>query len=105
MRPQLSLVYISCPPEAAETLAGTLVESRLAACINLLPVRSVYRWQERLQQDDEVLLLVKTRSDRLPLLRERVLAQHPYSLPEIIAVALDDGHPAYLDWLADETRE
>lgn len=95
------LVYCTVPsPEVGETLAGTLVEQQLAACVNILPgLTSVYRWQGKTEKEPESLLLIKTREDRLPALQEAILAAHPYELPEIIAVPISSGLPAYLDWI------
>ena len=101
------LVFCSCPdPATAQRLATALVEARLAACVSVLPqVRSVYRWQGAVEQADETLLLAKTAAARLPALVERLEALHPYELPEIVAVEAAAGLPAYLDWVADATRE
>lgn len=99
--PLARIALVSCPPEAAESLAAALVEARVAACVNLLPrVRSVYRWKGEVQQDDETLLVIKTTADRFADLRREVLARHPYELPELIAVDITDGHAPYLEWIA-----
>lgn len=99
------LCLSTCPDMAsAERLAATLVEERLAACVNLLPqLRAVYRWEGRVTRADEVLLLAKTTGERFDALRTRILALHPYELPEVIAVEIAAGLPAYLDWIARET--
>ncbi|HRO27147.1 MAG TPA: divalent-cation tolerance protein CutA [Luteimonas sp.] len=96
----------TCPDAAtAQRIARTLVEERLAACVNLLPgVSSVYRWQGAVEQADEVLLLAKTARDRLDALTARVVALHPYELPEVVAVDITGGLPEYLAWIAGETR-
>ncbi len=101
------LVFCSCPdPATAQRLATTLVEARLAACVSVLPpMRSVYRWQGEVEQADEVLLLAKTPAERVPALVDRLRSLHPYELPEIVAVEAAAGLPAYLDWVADATRE
>lgn len=76
----------------------------LAACVNLLPgMHSVYRWQGQVERADEVLLLAKTTAAREPALRQRIASLHPYELPEVIAVGIQAGLPAYLDWVARET--
>ena len=98
--------FSTCPDAAsADRIAATLVEERLAACVNVLPgVRSTYRWQDQVRRDDELLLVIKTTGDRLDALRERLTAIHPYELPELVAVEAAGGSPAYLDWIATETR-
>ncbi len=104
MRPNMPdylLALTTCPDtESARRIAHALVDERLAACVNrLLGVTSVYRWQGRTQEDAEILLLMKTTRARLPALRDRLAALHPYAVPELIAVPVTDGLPAYLDWL------
>lgn len=90
--------------ERAAEVARTLVDERLAACVNLVPaVRSIYRWQGAVQDDTEALAIIKTTSERLPALRERLAALHPYDVPEILALPVADGHAPYLAWLAAET--
>jgi len=100
------LVFCTCPDEGvAERIATALVEERLAACINRLPaVASTYRWKGEICRDSECLLLIKATSERFAALRERIVALHPYELPEVIAVDLARGLPAYLDWIASETK-
>jgi periplasmic divalent cation tolerance protein len=89
---------------SARTLADHIVSMRLAACVNILaPCRSVYRWQGKLEDAEEVPLLIKTAAERYPELEAAIRAGHPYELPEIIAVPLSRGLPAYLDWVAAET--
>jgi len=88
--------------EIATSLAERLVEERLAACANLLPdVTSVFRWQGAMQREQEALLILKTTAERLDALRERVLALHPYDVPEFLAVEIAAGAADYLDWMAD----
>lgn len=101
------ICFCTCPgPEIAGGIANALVEERLAACVNVLPgVRSVYRWEGRVQAADEVLLLIKTTADRYPQLQERLVELHPHELPELLAVEPAFGLPGYLRWVADETRK
>ena len=90
----------------AERIGQAMVEAQLAACVNLLgPCTSIYRWQGAVEQADEVLLLAKAPAERLPALVERVRSLHPYELPGIVAVEAGAGLPAYLDWVAEATRE
>jgi len=100
------LVLTNLPDEAsAHALATALIEARLAACVNILaPCRSVYRWQGRIEDATEVPLLIKTTAERYAALEAAIRAQHPYELPEIIAVPVDRGLPDYLAWLSLETR-
>lgn len=98
------LVLVTCPATDAEPLARALVERRLAACVNILPgVTSIYRWQSTVQTAQEAQLLIKTTSARYAALEETVRALHPYELPEVIAVDIPAGLPAYLNWLRDST--
>jgi periplasmic divalent cation tolerance protein len=96
----------TCPDLAsAQRVAEALVDERLAACVQVLPgVRSTYRWHGNVERADEVLLLIKTTSERLETLAERVRALHPYELPELLAVEAAGGLPDYLDWVAAQTR-
>lgn len=99
------LVFTNLPDRAAaEKLAAALVEQRAAACVNILgPCRSVYRWQGAVQKADEHLMLIKSTADRYATLEQAIRAAHPYELPEIVAVPIERGLPAYLAWLAAET--
>ena len=95
------LVYCTCPDaETGERIATDLVASRLAACVNIVPgLTSIYRWQGEMQRGSEVLLLAKTRADRYAELEKRVVESHPYELPEVIAVTLNQGLAEYLAWI------
>lgn len=101
------IVFCTCPDTAsAERIADALVGERLAACVNLLPaVTSVYRWQGKVERASEIQLLIKTTADRLEALGVRVAELHPYELPELIAVEARAGLPAYLGWVAAQTRD
>jgi periplasmic divalent cation tolerance protein len=100
------LVFTNLPDRAsAERLADLLLERRLAACVNILaPCRSVYRWKDAVQHDEEHPMLIKTSAERYPALEQALRQGHPYELPEIIAVPIERGLPAYLDWVAAETK-
>lgn len=103
--PQALLVFCTCPDQAcAEQLAETLVNERLAACASLMPgLISHYRWQGQIQRDQEWLLLIKTQVASYPALETQIRALHPYQVPEIIALPVQTGLPAYLAWIADNT--
>ena len=100
------LVLCACPDEpSADGIATMLVEERLAACVNRLPVAaSTYRWQGKVCRESEHLLLIKTTRDRFDALCERIVERHPHELPEILAVAVDRGLEGYLSWVSAETR-
>jgi len=90
--------------EIAETIGRSLVEERLAACVNLLPgIRSIYRWEGKVAEDAEWLLVVKTRRSRFAALAERVRSLHSYEVPEVIALEIVEGSKPYLDWLLRES--
>jgi periplasmic divalent cation tolerance protein len=95
------LIFSTCPDMAtAERIAEALVHERLAACASLLPgITSIYRWEGQIQRDPEVLLLMKTTTERVAALSERLRALHPYAIPEIIAVPVTEGLPDYLSWV------
>ena len=99
------LVLTNLPDRAAaESLAEALITEQLAACVNILaPCRSVYRWQGSVQHDEEHPLLIKTTEERYAALEQAIRTRHPYELPEIVAVRIERGLAAYLDWLATET--
>ena len=99
------LVLTNLPDRAsAERLADLLLEQRLAACVNILaPCRSVYRWKGAVQHDEEHPMLIKTTAERYGALEQALREGHPYELPEIIAVPIEGGLPAYLDWVTAET--
>ncbi len=100
------LVLTNLPDRAAaERLAEHIVEQKLAACVNILaPCRSVYRWKGAVQHEEEHPVLLKTTAERYAALEQAVRALHPYELPEIIAVPVERGLPAYLDWVEAETQ-
>jgi periplasmic divalent cation tolerance protein len=91
--------------EGAERLARSVVEHRLAACAQVGgPITSFYRWEGRVQADEEWTVVVKTAADRLDELTAHIGEVHPYDVPEVVAVPVTGGNPAYLEWVRDETR-
>ena len=100
------LVLTNLPDRgAAERLADAVIASKLAACVNILaPCRSVYRWKGEVQHDEEHPMLIKTTRERYGALEQVLREGHPYELPEIIAVPIERGLPAYLEWVAAETK-
>jgi periplasmic divalent cation tolerance protein len=102
-----AVVFLVTAPSAAEgeRIASTLVEERLAACVNVVPgVISTFRWEGAVQREAEVLLIGKTRPERMPAVIARVQALHSYSVPEILALPILTGAAPYLAWLRDATE-
>jgi periplasmic divalent cation tolerance protein len=100
------LCYCTCPnPATAQRLADALVTESLAACVNRLPgIHSTYRWEGGVTTDREELLLIKTTSGGFEAMKVRLLELHPYDLPEVIAVPVEHGHAAYLDWVRGSVK-
>jgi periplasmic divalent cation tolerance protein len=97
------VAFVTCgSKDEARRIAEALILARLAACVNVLaPVDSCFRWDGRVNWQSEHLLIIKTTTDRIGEVRDRVLAQHSYDVPEFIAFRIDDGSPAYLEWIRD----
>ena len=106
MTPSTLLVISNLPARApAETLAAALVQRQAAACVNIMaPCMSVYRWKGAVEQSEEVPVLIKTAADRYALVERIVRELHPYEVPELIALPIERGLAAYLDWVVAETR-
>ena len=100
------LVLTTVPDEErGEALARSLVDDRLAACVNLhAPMVSIYRWNDQVERDTERQLVIKTMRDRLPALEARLHELHSYELPEFIVISVEEGSAAYLKWVMDQTR-
>jgi periplasmic divalent cation tolerance protein len=91
--------------DTATRIAEALVTEQLAACVNIIPaIQSVYRWEGAIEHDEELLLLIKTSTTVWPLLEERILALHPYELPECISVRIQDGNNNYLNWITNNLK-
>ena len=97
------VVLVTAPSEAmALELGQRLVDDRLAACVSVVPgVTSIFMWEGKREEASEALLVIKTRAERYPALQQRVLELHPYSVPEVLALAVEAGGPAYLRWVQD----
>jgi periplasmic divalent cation tolerance protein len=89
----------------AARLAGLRVEERLAACVQMLAIESVYRWEGAVRHEPETLLVIKTRTALFESAMARIRDIHPYSVPEIVGTPFLAGLPAYLDWIRDSTRD
>jgi periplasmic divalent cation tolerance protein len=101
MSDQVILAFTTCPDEAsAQQIAALLVQERLATCVNRVGgLRSTYIWDARLQDEAEILLIIKTTAARLGQIQERLNTLHPYELPELVGVAVAGGNERYLDWV------
>lgn len=104
---QALLVLSSAPnEEVAEQLARLLIEQRLAACVNIMPtMRSIYRWEDKVDEAKEVAIQIKTVAAHYTQLEAAIKAVHPYTVPEIIAIPIVDGLPEYLAWIRQETNK
>lgn len=102
----ISMIVATAPDrEVAVSIARTLVEERGVACANILPAVSVYRWEGEVQQDEEVVVLMKTRGSMVQKVVDRVSELHPYEVPEVLALPVEGGLDAYCQWVSDETGE
>jgi periplasmic divalent cation tolerance protein len=100
------VVFVTCgSEEEGLKIANALVEEHLAACANLIsPIRSIYRWEGKISDAKEWLLIIKTQKDRFEELEKKVRSLHSYSVPEIISLPIVEGSSAYLDWIRDNTE-
>ncbi len=100
------VVLVTCgSEEEAQKIANALVEDRLAACVNLVaPIRSIYRWEGRIWDEKEWLLIIKTQKHRFEELEKRVKSLHSYSVPEIVSLSITEGSSAYLEWIRENTE-
>lgn len=101
--PEYVVVFCTAPAGEAEALARTLVDARLAACVNVTDVRSCYRWEGKVHGEPEQLLIAKTQYRLLDPLVARIKALHSYETPEIIAIPIAGGYAPYLEWIREET--
>ena len=106
MASDLRTVLVTAPDAGtAESLAQAVVVERLAACVNLVPgVVSVFRWEGQVRRDEEILLVLKTTAERVEALRERVVALHPYDVPEVLVLAVADSHEPYRAWVQGQVE-
>lgn len=90
--------------EEADKIAYILLESKAAACVQMLPISSSYHWKGKIERSSEILMLIKTTDSLYPRVQELIKANHSYEVPEIVKLAITDGLPAYLDWVTEETK-
>ncbi|VDP30117.1 unnamed protein product [Echinostoma caproni] len=102
-----SVAYVTCPNSSvAENMASLLVTQKLAACVNIIPsVKSIYTWKGKVEKDEEVLMIIKTRSSLIEKLSEAVKTNHPYECPEVIFVPITAGYAPYLKWISESTLD
>lgn len=100
------MIYITTETEEeAERIASHAIEERLAACANIIPgMKSVFRWEGKIQTGEEIILILKSRMDLLGRITDRVAELHSFSCPCIVALPIADGNPEFLQWIEDETR-
>ncbi len=100
------VVLVTCgSEEEALKIANALVEEHLAACVNLVaPIRSIYRWEGKIWDEKEWLLIIKTQKQRFEELEKKVKSLHSYSVPEIISLPITEGSSAYLNWIRENTE-
>ncbi|XP_035307739.1 protein CutA isoform X5 [Cricetulus griseus] len=109
-RAWLSMASASPPPQSSPAsgsgyVPGAVVEKRLAACVNLVPqISSIYEWKGKIEEDSEVLMMIKTQSSLVPALTEFVRSVHPYEVAEVIALPVEQGNPPYLHWVRQVTE-
>ncbi len=102
---RVSVLLSTCPEAEAERLATFLVEHGHAACVNIVPrVTSVYRWEGKVQREAESLLVVKVRTDRLAQVTRALVDEHPYDVPEVVALEVCGGNQQYLTWVLENTK-
>jgi periplasmic divalent cation tolerance protein len=103
--PQYGVVLVTAGSrEEAQAIARTLVETRLAACVTLLPIQSVYTWNGDIQSDEEWQLLIKTDLAKFSALEAKIQELHSYEVPEIVALPIVAGSMPYLNWIGEQTR-
>jgi periplasmic divalent cation tolerance protein len=103
-KPEICVVYCTVPPDHSAEIARELLERRLVACVNISPVRSLYRWEGHICDEGEDLLIMKTRDSLLGDLTAVIRMIHPYEIPEIIAIPVIHGSEPYRDWVLGETE-
>lgn len=105
--PKIRVVLVMAPDESTGiSLARKMVEGGFAACGNVIPgVTSIYRWEGKVQQDPETLIIFKTTEESLQELKKRVVELHPYEVPEFLALPIEDGHLPYLRWVQGEVED
>ncbi len=100
------MLLCTCPPDRAEALASDLVKRRLAACVNVISgVASIYRWEGKVEREEEALLVIKTSSERIDALMRALPDLHPYDTPELLALPVGAGLSSYVEWVRASTND
>ena len=90
--------------DSAETISTFLVKEKLAACVNIIPkIKSIYSWDNKIEKDEEFLMVIKTKQALFELVKEKITLLHPYEIPEIISIKIDNGTTDYLNWIKNNT--
>ena len=106
MASKFSLVLVTCPAKDSRKVARAVVRSKAAACVNIVPgLHSIFRWKGKIEEADECLLLMKTRTSLVGKLEQVVKKSHPYDVPEVISIEIARGLRRYLDWIVESTAE
>ncbi|XP_026763579.1 protein CutA homolog [Galleria mellonella] len=102
-----SVAYVTVPSlEVGKTIGHGLVKNKLAACVNIIPqVTSIYEWKDEINEDNELLLMIKTRTSQVDKLSEFVRSNHPYEVCEVISLPIKNGNPPYLKWIGETVPE
>jgi periplasmic divalent cation tolerance protein len=98
------VVFVTTPPDISHSIAEKLVEERLAACVNIVPVSSIYFWKGKLEKDTEHFLVIKTREELYGRLKRKVEELHRYEIPEIVGIEMDRCNESYLKWIFESTE-
>ena len=99
------VVLVTASEKDGAKIAAELVKRKLAACVNLMPIRSIYSWKGKIEDDQENLLIIKTKDSRIEQLKTTIKEIHPYEVPECIILPIEDGLPDYLKWIEETVSE
>ena len=99
------VVLVTASEKDGAKIAAELVKRKLAACVNVMPIRSIYSWKGKIEDDQENLLIIKTKDSRIEQLKTTIKEIHPYEVPECIILSIEDGLPDYLKWIEETVSE
>lgn len=103
LSPDIIVILSTAPPDKSEILARMLIDKRIVACVNIVPVHSYYHWHGEFCREQEHLLIAKTTEEKADEVIAAIKADHPYEVPEIIVLPVTNGHLPYLEWVHQET--